>query len=204
MILKYPLLITVIAVLSCRHKTRETQHGSLAIIHIQPFAGISRQRVVLVTRQLNALYPHFVVNEEIPLPAFAYSPERGRYKADSLLQFLSARTTDNQITLGITDKDISTTKGDVKDWGVMGLGSQPGKACIVSSFRLDKKDMESQLYKVCVHELGHTEGLVHCNDKTCYMRDAEGHNTTNEETQFCDKCRQILVDKGWHFNEPVR
>ena len=202
--LKYSFLLTAIMAVSCRHKTPETQHGSFAIIHIQPFAGISRDRVVLVTQQLNAVYPHFVVNEEIPLPSFAYYPERGRYKADSLLQFLSARTPENDITLGLTDRDISTTKGDIKDWGVMGLGLQPGNACVVSSFRLDKNDMESQFYKVCIHELGHTEGLQHCTDKTCFMRDAEGHNTTNEETEFCDKCRQKLIDKGWQFNGPAR
>ena len=199
MFLKYFFLLTAVMALSCRHTTPETQHGSLVIIHIQPFAGISHERVLLVTKQLNAVFPHFVINEEIPLPSFAYYPERGRYKADSLLEFLSARTPEDQITLGLTDRDISTTKGDTKDWGVMGLGYQPGNACVVSSFRLDQKDIDSQFYKVCIHELGHTEGLAHCTEKTCYMRDAEGHNTTNEEKEFCEKCRQKLIAKGWHF-----
>jgi archaemetzincin len=41
--------------------------------------------------------------------------------------------------LGITDKDISSTKGVHADWGVMGLGFCPGSACVISSFRVKNK-----------------------------------------------------------------
>lgn len=43
-------------------------------------------------------------------------------------------------------------------------------------------------------------GLDHCPDKTCLMRDAEGKNTTNEETGFCENCKEFLLDKGWNLN----
>ena len=190
--------------MSCKHKPAEKVDQRVTIIHtlihIQPFAGMSQELISVVTKQLIAVYPHFAINADIPLPPFAYVRERNRYRADSLISFLNSRTLKDQITLGLTDKDISTTKGNIKDWGVMGLGYQPGNACIVSSFRLDKKDLASQFYKVCIHELGHTEGLAHCPVKNCFMRDAEGHNTTNEETEFCPSCRQKLIAKGWNFN----
>jgi len=78
----------------------------------------------------------------------------------------------------------------------MGLSFQPGNACIASTFRLDKQNLLDQLFKVAIHELGHTQGLDHCNVKTCYMRDAEGKNTTDQEIGFCDKCKSVLIAKG--------
>jgi len=32
------------------------------------------------------------------------------------------------------------------------------------------------------------------------MRNAEGHNPTNEEKAFCAKCKAYLQKKGWQFN----
>lgn len=34
------------------------------------------------------------------------------------------------------EEDIATKKGSVDNYGIMGLGYQPGNACIVSAFRL--------------------------------------------------------------------
>lgn len=33
------------------------------------------------------------------------------------------------------------------------------------------------------------------------MRDAEGSNHINEEKDFCQKCRSVLVKKGWQFDK---
>ncbi len=79
----------------------------------------------------------------------------------------------------------------------MGLGYQPGSACIVSTYRLSKTERKVQLFKVAIHELGHTQGLAHCTEEFCYMRDAKGRNPTNEETQFCNSCSTKLKEKGW-------
>ena len=76
----------------------------------------------------------------------------------------------------------------------MGLGNCPGHACVVSSHRVRNKN---NFYKVIIHEMGHNMGLPHCNVKTCFMRDAEGHDTTDEETDFCEKCKAVLKSKGW-------
>lgn len=71
----------------------------------------------------------------------------------------------------------------------MGLGYCPGKACVASSFRLSPQKRQQQFFKVAIHELGHTQGLAHCAIKTCLMRDAEGGNHLDEETDFCQKCK---------------
>ncbi len=81
----------------------------------------------------------------------------------------------------------------------MGFGYNPGNACVVSSFRLSKANQQEQFYKVAIHELGHTQGLPHCEEKTCFMRDAEGGNPLNEEKDFCPACKSFLKGKGWRL-----
>ena len=81
----------------------------------------------------------------------------------------------------------------------MGLGYQPGSACVVSTFRLSKENLAEHYFKVSIHELGHTQGLPHCAVNTCFMRDAKGGNPLNEETDFCPACKSHLIKKGWRL-----
>ncbi len=108
-------------------------------------------------------------------------------------------TAPGHITIGLTSKDISTTKGKIEDYGIMGLGYTPGNACVVSTFRVSKENKQNQFFKFCIHELGHTSGLPHCPEKTCFMRDAEGGNPSNEEKDFCPKCKVHLISKDWNL-----
>ena len=172
---------------------------SKIIIDIQPFSDISATEKEYILTELKKIYPHIELKTAINLPKMAYYSPRNRYRADSLINFLDKHTLDGHITIGITTKDISTTKDDIADWGVMGLGFCPGKACIASSFRLSKDQKLMQLFKVAIHELGHTQGLPHCPVKYCFMRDAEGKNSTNEEKEFCPACKAVLISKGWQF-----
>ncbi|MBC7425020.1 MAG: matrixin family metalloprotease [Bacteroidia bacterium] len=103
----------------------------------------------------------------------------------------------NHKILALTTYDISTTKNNIVDYGLMGLGFRPGNACVASSFRLSDKNKKEQLFKIAIHELGHTFGLPHCPDTHCYMRDAKGKNHTNELTGFCSSCKNVLLDAGW-------
>lgn len=169
-------------------------------IIIQPFGNFSKTEASAVFQSIKKLYPHVILKEPIALPSPAFYKPRNRYKADSLLNFLSSKIPENDVVIGLTEKDISTTKGKYKDWGVMGLGFCPGNACVVSTFRLKKDNLSSQFYKVAIHELGHTQGLQHCTAKTCLMRDGEGKNNLDNEFDFCEKCKFFLKTKGWNFN----
>lgn len=167
------------------------------IIDLQPFDDLPKQYLNYVHAELKKMYSDIEVKKSIPLPKLAWYAPRKRYRADSLIRYLSRRTPEGHLTIGLTTKDISTTNGDIKDWGIMGLGYCPGKSCVASSFRLSKDKKLLQLFKVSIHELGHTQGIPHCPDKTCYMQDAEGKNKTDEEVGFCDKCKKVLVKAGW-------
>lgn len=168
-------------------------------ILVQPFAGIDSSSVKWVIQELKKVYPFVQVSKPISLPSTAFNKNKTRYRADSLIAFLNKQATTNQVIIGLTAKDISTTKDAIEDWGVMGLGYCPGQACIASLYRLTKGQKNMQLFKVAIHELGHTQGLPHCPVTTCFMRDAEGKNPTNQEIEFCASCKMVLVKKGWSF-----
>ena len=157
---------------ACRENT---PHAGKVIV-LQPLGDFSPARAQLVFKEIKNINPNTFIRKPLLLPSIAYYPSRDRYRADSLIRYLSRFGSTDTILVGLTDKDISTTKGQIRDWGVMGLGYCPGNACVISTYRLSKADLDSQFYKVVIHELGHTLGLPHCKDTTCFMRDAEGGN----------------------------
>ncbi len=193
-------LFFLIFIFACTESDK-TGATKFVIIDIQPYEGFSYEMVKQVANQIKSIYPYVTIQPEISLPISSFYPLRNRYRADSIIRILGSSTAVGHVTIGLTNKDISTTNGNVKDWGIMGLGFRPGNACVVSTFRLKKENLSSQFYKVCVHELGHTAGLNHCSERTCFMRDAEGGNPIDEEIEFCDKCREVLINKGWKIKE---
>ena len=166
-------------------------------ILIQPFEDVKPKQLAEISENIRKIYPKIKILEPIDFPKNAFYQPRNRYRADSIIKYLRTKTPENSVTLALTNKDISVTKGKVADFGVMGLGYRPGKACVASSFRLNTKNKNEQFYKIAIHELGHTQGLKHCPDKTCFMRDAEGKNPTNEEKDFCQNCKKVLRSKHW-------
>ncbi len=137
------------------------------------------------------------------LPEAAWYAPRKRYRAERLLDFLEAvRPSADDRILGITDRDISTTKGRHEDWGILGLATLDGSVCVVSSYRTRKKLSNApdrklrarvRFAKTVVHELGHNFNLEHCPNRGCLMEDAMGTvKTTDREYTFCDACRRKL------------
>ena len=168
-------------------------------IVIQPYNDLSIIETNFIIAEIKKVCPEVKINKPIPLPSSAYYAERNRYRADSLITIQRRIANGKYTLLGLTSKDISTTKGNTKDFGVMGLGFCPGTACIVSTFRLRGKNRMEKFRKVTLHELAHTEGLPHCPDPHCYMRDAKGKDYLDEETDFCKICKPILIKKGWEL-----
>lgn len=166
------------------------------IIKLQPFVDFEKKDALEAKHFINQYFENVVIGNAISFPNTAYIKKRNRYRADSLLRYLLTTRKEDTIAVGLTNFDISTTKGHIEDWGVMGLGYRPGKACLISTFRLHKSNMKQQFFKVVLHEIGHTLNLPHCENKTCLMRDAEGGNPLDSEKDFCFKCKKKLVARG--------
>lgn len=185
-------------IFSCeKSKLSDLKSEEEITILIQPFEDVKPKQLEEISENIRKIYPKIKILEPIDFPKNAFYQPRNRYRADSIIKYLRTKTPENSVTLALTNKDISVTKGKVADFGVMGLGYRPGKACVASSFRLNTKNKNEQFYKIAIHELGHTQGLKHCPDKTCFMRDAEGKNPTNEEKDFCQNCKKVLRSKHW-------
>lgn len=184
-----------------KNKITKEKIPKAIIIAIQPYSDIPEKYVTHVKKELTKIYPNIILYKAIPLPKRAYYSKRNRYRADTLINILRQTNQTGYVTIGMTTKDISDTKGNIPDYGIMGLGYQPGSSCVVSTFRLNKENLLEQFFKLSIHELGHTQGLPHCPIKTCFMRDAEGKNHANEEKEFCPKCKAHLVSKGWIFKD---
>ena len=185
-------------IFSCeKSKLSDLKSEEEITILIQPFEDVKPKQLAEISDNIRKIYSKIKILEPIDFPKNAFYQPRNRYRADSIIKYLRTKTPENSVTLALTNKDISVTKGKVADFGVMGLGYRPGKACVASSFRLNTKNKNEQFYKIAIHELGHTQGLKHCPDKTCFMRDAEGKNPTNEEKDFCQNCKKVLRSKHW-------
>ena len=130
------------------------------------------------------------------MPESAFYEPRLRYRAEKLLDFLEESFSGYDRVVGLTTEDISTTSGEHEDWGIFGLGRINGQSAVISTHRLSKegvkKDIfEDRLYKVVLHEYGHTVGLQHCDaSDTCPMQDANGKVKTVDKSVkvLCESC----------------
>lgn len=179
--------------------------GPERFLYLQPLGvALPDEEVALVTFALREFYGLAIkVLPRVELPAAAWYAPRRRWRAEKLLDFLALRLpADGDRILGLTAADISTTKGKVHDWGVLGLGGLGGPSGVISSFRCQKRSRGAEharqrLAKVAVHEIGHTRGLDHCPNRGCLMQDAEGQVVTSDgEYDLCARCRAGVAAAG--------
>lgn len=206
----YILILIGILFISCGKKQSKVITEETTVL-IKQYNGFDASEVDSLSSILQKVYGVKTViasNQELYPKAFI-NVKSPRYRADSIIKFQKVALNDSiNYVLGLTTKDISTTKKDkngnvlkpkykYQDWGIMGLAYCPGNSCIVSSFRLKTKNATiymDRLKKVTVHEFGHNLGLPHCPNKKCVMTDAVETVSTidNANLELCKDCKLKL------------
>jgi archaemetzincin len=139
----------------------------------------------------------------IAMPKDAYNPSRKQYYSTKILYHLlnCASSINVDKILGVTNVDLYVPKLNF----VFGEALCPGKAAVISIFRLNPKlynnEDEGKLLeravKEAVHELGHTFGLTHCENVNCVMFFSNSLLDTDRKTEnFCLNCKEKLEGRG--------
>jgi archaemetzincin len=144
-------------------------------------------------------------------PVDAWDARRGQHASAKILSWLSGRApAGSRRILGVTDADLFIPILTF----VFGEAELHGRAAVVSTARLsahegmppDPELLGGRLAKECVHELGHTFGLIHCRAPGCAMaRSASLRDVDAKTGHLCAECRERCDDvlsKEARYHEP--
>ena len=131
----------------------------------------------------------------------SFRSERQQYHADAFLRELShLAAPEGDLTVFIVREDIYS--GNLNF--VFGLAGR--RSCIVSTARLDprfygkagdlekaRKTFEDRLLKEVIHEVGHSLGLPHCEDRKCVMVFSSSVDDVDYKgLEFCQSCKKVI------------
>ena len=129
-----------------------------------------------------------------------YDPSRRQYDGNRLLKEIDFGYSDDTIkTLGIFNVDLFIP---ILTY-IFGQAFLNGRAGIASIYRLrnerygiksDEKVFADRIRKEVIHELGHTFGLIHCQNPDCVMRSSTYVEDIDQKNHhLCNHCRLKLI-----------
>lgn len=136
-------------------------------------------------------------------PESAWDVKRRQYSSSVLLRQVAASwTPDCERVLGVTEVDLFIPMLSY----IFGQAQLGGRAAIVSTARLrqqfydlpdDQPVLLDRARKEALHELGHTFGLVHCEDRSCAMSLSTNIRQVDiKNAYYCEACRALLREGG--------
>lgn len=157
-------------------------------ISLLPFEGTNKGDLDCLVQDLATIGIDASMLTEIAIPNQAYNPQRQQYNASILLRYVNEQANHKRI-LGVTDMDLYVEGLNF----VFGVAESPGRAAIISLYRLsmgvDAFTFRERAVKEAVHELGHTCGLGHCPDSSCVMHFSNCLDDTDRKgKEYCPEC----------------
>ncbi|MHA1459219.1 MAG: hypothetical protein ACTSQR_06095 [Promethearchaeota archaeon] len=174
------------------------------IIYLQRIGDIDSGILIALKKNLKWFFKKYNIKVVIlpdPLPVLdsEYKPKKRKYNARKIRKRLivHGRKKNYYRILGVLNIDIFTKQSKY----LYGVAYPPNNksfgGALISVFRLNEKfyrrtenvtQFEQRVYKVAIHELGHTFGLKHC-ENLCVMRSSNSLvDADRKPSKFCEEC----------------
>ncbi len=145
-----------------------------------------------------------------PDPPQAFNARRQQYSSTDILAWMTGRVSPGAGQfLAVTAADLCIPILTF----VFGEAQLEGPCAVVSTHRLgqefyglppDPALLSSRLLKEAVHELGHTLGLVHCDDYRCAMASSHAVEAIDlKAASLCEVCRAAISNARRPATSPL-
>jgi len=170
------------------------------IITIIPIGSIDKRLLKTLADSLEGIFKIPVsVGPSMQIPSDSYNPKRKQYHATTILSKVRVKASLGKgRRLGVVDVDLYVPELNF----VFGEADLLAKTAVISLSRLRQEFYElprdedlflKRTLKEAVHELGHTFGLKHCQNKKCVMHFSNNLRDTDiKQATFCPICQEKL------------
>jgi len=172
----------------------------VTVLEILPIGCVEDEWLRYLRDRLAEFFGEVVVSPPVEVPLRFNS--RGQVLADHLLDTLASRPTAAERVLAVIDRDITVAGVDY----IFGLAALGGRWAVISPFRLRDarhgREWERELFlerllKEALHELGHTLGMVHCENSECNMKFSSTVDEIDRKSLlFCESCLGTVFSSG--------
>lgn len=173
----------------------------MAAIYCVPLDGFSDEIMARIADDIAQIIPQDVhLLPGLDTRGYSFDPIRGQHNSTAILQMLIDKVhNEGDRILGVTSVDLFIPIFTF----VFGEAQLAGPAAVVSGRRLQNEYYglkqnaalyHTRLLKECLHELGHTFGLKHCESLHCVMsKSTYVENIDLKPDHYCTDCRQVIL-----------